>query len=117
MSSDVLRSLNEEVTKTKLEKDKENRKWSTFLQRPNRPVPKSKQQAEAERHAAHAYKVTIVKSAPRDKSPMVSVLLVQLPLTGLGEKVTEFIVFFSLCALFAVLIKKLIFSICVTAGS
>ncbi|XP_032309881.1 neurofilament heavy polypeptide isoform X8 [Drosophila ananassae] len=70
MSSDVLRSLNEEVTKTKLEKDKENRKWSTFLQRPNRPVPKSKQQLEAEKHAANAYKVTIVKSAPRDKSPM-----------------------------------------------
>ncbi|XP_017080983.1 titin isoform X2 [Drosophila eugracilis] len=70
MSSDVLRSLNEEVTKTKLEKDKENRQWSTFLQRPNRPVPKSKQSLEAERHAANAYKVTIVKSAPREKSPM-----------------------------------------------
>lgn len=72
MSSDVLRSLNEEVTKTKLEKDKENRQWSTFLQRPNRPVPKSKQSLEAERRAANAYKVTIVKSAPREKSPMVS---------------------------------------------
>ncbi|BFF98834.1 DNA ligase 1 [Drosophila madeirensis] len=70
MASDVLRSLNEEVTKTKLEKDKENRKWSTFLQRPDRPVPKSKQQLEAERRAANAYKVTIVKSAPRGSSPM-----------------------------------------------
>ncbi|XP_016966422.1 titin isoform X4 [Drosophila biarmipes] len=70
MSSDVLRSLNEEVTKTKLDKDKENRQWSTFLQRPNRPVPKSKQSLEAERRAANAYKVTIVKSAPREKSPM-----------------------------------------------
>ncbi|XP_033159745.1 titin isoform X1 [Drosophila mauritiana] len=70
MSSDVLRSINEEVTKTKLEKDKENRQWSTFLQRPNRPVPKSKQSLEAERRAANAYKVTIVKSAPREKSPM-----------------------------------------------
>ncbi|XP_023169911.2 microtubule-associated protein futsch isoform X2 [Drosophila hydei] len=70
MTSDVLRSLNEEVTKTKLEKEKENRKWSTFLQRPDRPVPKSKQQLEAERRAANAYKVRIVKSAPRDKSPM-----------------------------------------------
>ncbi|XP_064540076.1 putative uncharacterized protein DDB_G0271606 isoform X3 [Drosophila montana] len=70
MTSDVLRSLNEEVTKTKLEKEKENRKWSTFLQRPDRPVPKSKQQLEAERHKANAYKVKIVKSAPRDKSPM-----------------------------------------------
>ncbi|XP_034482226.1 titin homolog isoform X2 [Drosophila innubila] len=70
MTSDVLRSLNEEVTKTKLEKEKENRKWSTFLQRPDRPVPKSKQQLEAELRAANAYKVKIVKSAPRDKSPM-----------------------------------------------
>ncbi|KRF84374.1 PDZ and LIM domain protein 4 isoform X10 [Drosophila virilis] len=70
MTSDVLRSLNEEVTKTKLEKEKENRKWSTFLQRPDRPVPKSKQQLEAERRKANAYKVKIVKSAPRDKSPM-----------------------------------------------
>lgn len=74
MTSDVLRSLNEEVTKTKLEKERENRKWSTFLQRPDRPVPKSKQQLEAERRAANAYKVKIVKSAPRDKSPMVSSL-------------------------------------------
>ncbi|XP_034106177.1 uncharacterized protein LOC117569212 isoform X7 [Drosophila albomicans] len=70
MTSDVLRSLNEEVTKTKQEKEKENRKWSTFLQRPDRPVPKSRQQLEAERRAANAYKVKIVKSAPRDKSPM-----------------------------------------------
>ncbi|XP_017842088.1 SUN domain-containing protein 2 isoform X2 [Drosophila busckii] len=70
MTSDVLRSLNEEVTKTKLEKEKENRKWSTFLQRPDRPVPKSKQQLEAERRAANAYKVKIVKSQPREKSPM-----------------------------------------------
>ncbi|XP_060655851.1 histone acetyltransferase KAT6A isoform X9 [Drosophila nasuta] len=70
MTSDVLRSLNEEVTKTKQEKEKENRKWSTFLQRPDRPVPKSRQQLEAERRAANAYKVKIVKSAPREKSPM-----------------------------------------------
>ncbi|XP_032590556.1 putative mediator of RNA polymerase II transcription subunit 12 isoform X3 [Drosophila grimshawi] len=70
MTSDVLRSLNEEVTKTKLEKEKENRKWSTFLQRPDRPVPKSKQQLEAEQRAANAYKVKIVKSMPRDKSPL-----------------------------------------------
>ncbi|XP_030372141.1 uncharacterized abhydrolase domain-containing protein DDB_G0269086 isoform X2 [Scaptodrosophila lebanonensis] len=73
MTSDVLRSLNEEVTKTKLEKEKENRKWSTFLQKPNRPVPKSKQQLEAERRAANAYKVKIVKSSARDKSPMPEV--------------------------------------------
>lgn len=68
MSSDVLRTLNEDATKTKAEKDKENRKWTTFLQKPDRPIPKSKIQLEAERRAANAYKVTIVKSAPRSRS-------------------------------------------------
>uniref|UniRef100_A0A1A9WG59 PDZ domain-containing protein n=1 Tax=Glossina brevipalpis TaxID=37001 RepID=A0A1A9WG59_9MUSC len=68
LASDVLRTLNEEATKTKAEKDKENRKWTTFLQKPNRPIPKSKEQIEAERRAANAYKVTIVKSAPRSRS-------------------------------------------------
>uniref|UniRef100_A0A1I8NQR4 PDZ domain-containing protein n=1 Tax=Stomoxys calcitrans TaxID=35570 RepID=A0A1I8NQR4_STOCA len=68
MSSDVLRTLNEEATKTKLEKEQENRRWTTFLQKPNRPIPKSKQQLEAERRAANAYKVKIVKSAPRSRS-------------------------------------------------
>uniref|UniRef100_A0A1B0FJG2 Uncharacterized protein n=1 Tax=Glossina morsitans morsitans TaxID=37546 RepID=A0A1B0FJG2_GLOMM len=68
LASDVLRTLNDEATKTKAEKDKENRKWTTFLQKPNRPIPKSKEQIEAERRAANAYKVTIVKSAPRSRS-------------------------------------------------
>ncbi|XP_073838019.1 Z band alternatively spliced PDZ-motif protein 67 isoform X3 [Musca autumnalis] len=65
MSSQVLRTLSEEASKTKLEKEKENRRWTTFLQKPNRPIPKSKQQLEAERRAANAYKVKIVKSSPR----------------------------------------------------
>lgn len=69
MSSDVLRSLNEEATKTKAEKEKENRKWTTFLQKPDRPIPKSKQQIEAERRAANAYKVTIVRGSSRSVSP------------------------------------------------
>ncbi|XP_036336297.1 titin-like [Rhagoletis pomonella] len=69
MASDVLRTLNESATKTKAEKDKENKKWSTFLVKPDRPIPKSKEQIEAERRAANAYKVKIVKSAPRSRSP------------------------------------------------
>ncbi|KAM7358408.1 Z band alternatively spliced PDZ-motif protein 67 isoform 3-T3 [Cochliomyia hominivorax] len=68
MSSDVLRTLNEEATKTKAEKDKENRKWTTFLQKPDRPIPKSKQQIEAERHAANAYKVKIVRGSTISRS-------------------------------------------------
>lgn len=73
MSSDVLRTLNEEATKTKAEKDKENRKWTTFLQKPDRPIPKSKQQIEAERRAANAYKVTIVRGSSRSVSPAPAV--------------------------------------------
>ncbi|XP_017484228.1 PREDICTED: titin [Rhagoletis zephyria] len=69
MASDVLRTLNESATKTKAEKDKENKKWSTFLVKPDRPIPKSKEQIEAERRAANAYKVKIVKSAPISRSP------------------------------------------------
>lgn len=69
MTSDVLRTLNEEAIKTKAEKDKENKKWTTFLQKPNRPIPKSKQQIEAERRAANAYKVKIGKSEPKAPSP------------------------------------------------
>ncbi|XP_011183650.2 microtubule-associated serine/threonine-protein kinase 2 isoform X2 [Zeugodacus cucurbitae] len=68
MTSDVLRTLNEDATKTRAEKDKENKKWSTFLVKPDRPIPKSKEQIEAERRAANAYKVKIVKSAPRSRS-------------------------------------------------
>lgn len=63
-SSDVLRTLNEEATKTKAEKEQENRKWTTFLQKPNRPIPKSKLQIEAEERAANAT-VKIVKSVPK----------------------------------------------------
>ncbi|XP_053956555.1 fibrous sheath CABYR-binding protein isoform X2 [Anastrepha ludens] len=70
MTSDVLRTLNADATKTKAEKDKENKKWSTFLVKPDRPVPKSKEQIEAERRAANAYKVKIVVSRSRSPSPM-----------------------------------------------
>nr|XP_036219867.1 titin isoform X2 [Bactrocera oleae] len=68
MTSDVLRTLNEDATKTRAEKEKENKKWSTFLVKPDRPIPKSKEQIEAERRAANAYKVKIVKSAPKSRS-------------------------------------------------
>ncbi|TMW47395.1 hypothetical protein DOY81_007525 [Sarcophaga bullata] len=68
MSSDVLRTLNEDATKTKAEKEKENRKWTTFLQKPDRPIPKSKQQIEAERRAANAYKVKIIKGSALSRS-------------------------------------------------
>lgn len=73
MSSQVLRTLSEEASKTKLEKEKENRRWTTFLQKPDRPIPKSKQQLEAERRAANAYKVKIVKSAPRSSRSVTPV--------------------------------------------
>lgn len=67
-SSDVLRTLNEEATKTKAEKERDVQKWTTFLQKPNRPIPKSRAQIEAEQRAANAYKVKIVKSSRKEMS-------------------------------------------------
>ncbi|XP_055903886.1 titin isoform X2 [Eupeodes corollae] len=61
-SSEVLRELNAEAIKTKQEKDLDKKKWTTFMQKPNRPIPKSKAQLEAEARAANAYKVKIVKN-------------------------------------------------------
>lgn len=78
MSSEVLKELNVEAIKTKQDKDKEVKKWTTFLQKPNRPIPKSKQQLEAEARAANAYKPKIVipsrSPSPRPKSPEVRIL-------------------------------------------
>lgn len=92
MSSDVLRTLNEDATKTKAEKDKENRKWTTFLQKPDRPIPKSKQQIEAERRAANAYKVTIIRGSTMSRSvspaPPVRKLLKALCLQLLKTKLS-----------------------------
>lgn len=48
--------MNEEAIKTKADKDKEVKKWTTFLQKPNRPIPKSKDQVQHE-----PYRVKIVK--------------------------------------------------------
>lgn len=48
--------MNEEAIKTKADKDKEVKKWTTFLQKPNRPIPKSKEEVQYE-----PYRVKIVK--------------------------------------------------------
>ncbi|KAI8431768.1 hypothetical protein MSG28_016197 [Choristoneura fumiferana] len=40
--SEVLKALNEEFMRTQEEKKKEERKWTKFLQKPSRPVPKAK---------------------------------------------------------------------------
>lgn len=40
--SEVLKALNDELTKTKAEKKKDERKWTTFLQKPDRPQPQAK---------------------------------------------------------------------------
>lgn len=41
-SSEVFRHINEEAKKTFSEKDKEAKRWTTFLQKPNRPIPKER---------------------------------------------------------------------------
>lgn len=40
--SEVLKALNEELMRTREEKKKEERRWTTFLQKPARPVPNAK---------------------------------------------------------------------------
>lgn len=52
--------------KTKADKDQETKKWTTFLQKPNRPVPKSKFDLESERKKSSGYKIVICKQ-PKPK--------------------------------------------------
>lgn len=65
-SSEVFKHLNAEAVKTKEEKDKETKRWTTFLQKPDRPVPKSKAQEELERREALRYRIKICKQ-PKPK--------------------------------------------------
>ncbi|XP_052748034.1 titin-like isoform X2 [Galleria mellonella] len=70
-NSEVLKALNEELIKTKEEKKKEERKWTTFLQKPKRPVPKAKfgyyaYVEQEEPVVEEPYKVKIVKQ-PKPK--------------------------------------------------
>lgn len=65
-SSEVFKHLNAEAIKTKDEKDKEIKRWTTFLQKPDRPVPKSKAQEELERREALRYRIKICKQ-PKPK--------------------------------------------------
>uniref|UniRef100_A0A1L8E578 Putative titin isoform x3 n=1 Tax=Nyssomyia neivai TaxID=330878 RepID=A0A1L8E578_9DIPT len=58
-TSEVFKTLNAEAVKTKEDKMQEERKWTTFLQKPNRPIPKSKWDIEQEKR--ESYKVKIVK--------------------------------------------------------
>ncbi|KAM3955257.1 LOW QUALITY PROTEIN: uncharacterized protein ACR2FA_010862 [Aphomia sociella] len=70
-NSEVLKALNEELVKTKEEKKKEERKWTKFLQKPKRPVPKAKfgyyaYVEQEEPVIEEPYKVKIVKQ-PKPK--------------------------------------------------
>lgn len=47
--------------KTKADKDQETKKWTTFLQKPDRPIPKSKFEMECDRQKAQGYKIKICK--------------------------------------------------------
>lgn len=58
-TSAVLRELNVEAVKTDEDKLKDARKWTTFLQKPNRPIPRTKE--ELNRQKLPQYKVNIVK--------------------------------------------------------
>lgn len=62
--SEVFQHINADACKTKGEWENEQRKWSTFLQTPNRPVPRTKADEEAEKLVP--YQVRIFKQ-PKPK--------------------------------------------------
>lgn len=68
-NSETWSQLNKEAMKTKEEWDKETKKWSTFLQKPDRPIPRPK----VEKVISSGYTVKIVKQPkPRcapDRTP------------------------------------------------
>ncbi|CAH2987936.1 unnamed protein product [Chilo suppressalis] len=70
--SEVLKALNEEMLRVQEEKKKEEqKKWTTFLQKPQRPVPRAKfgyyGYVEPEQKIEEPYKVKIVKQPkPKD---------------------------------------------------
>lgn len=59
--SEVFQVLNDEQLKTQAECEKENQRWTTFLQKPNRPVPSASNSI-----APNTYKPMIVKQ-PKPK--------------------------------------------------
>lgn len=65
-SSEVFKHLNDEAVKTKTEKENESKRWTTFMQTPNRPIPKSSQQLESERRQHLRYQIKICKQ-PKPK--------------------------------------------------
>lgn len=65
-SSEVFKHLNDEAVKTKSEKENESKRWTTFMQTPNRPIPKSPQQLESERRQKLRYQIKICKQ-PKPK--------------------------------------------------
>lgn len=62
----MFKHLNEEAMKTRADKDQETKKWTTFLQKPDRPVPKSRVEMERERQKTQGYQIKICKQ-PKPK--------------------------------------------------
>jgi PDZ and LIM domain protein 5/6/7 len=58
-TSAVFQRLNEEAIKTRHDLEEETKKWTTFLQKPDRPATKPKQIEDPNR--AEPYRVKIVK--------------------------------------------------------
>ncbi|KAG6464709.1 hypothetical protein O3G_MSEX014683, partial [Manduca sexta] len=70
-NSEVLRALNEELAMEELKKKKEKKRWTTFLQKPKRPVPRARfgyygYIEGEEEEIKEPYKVKIVKQ-PKPK--------------------------------------------------
>lgn len=87
-SSAVLRELNEEAVKTEQDKQNEVQKWTTFLQKPDRPIPKSKE--EIAREKRQQYQVQIVKQPqPRVAPNRVATPPTEIPVAQEQPDATE----------------------------
>lgn len=67
----MFKHLNADAVKTKAEREKDSQRWTTFMQKPDRPIPKSPDQIEMERRKEFAYRIKLdilPKSAAPQKS-------------------------------------------------
>lgn len=72
--SEVFQTINEEMRKSKQEIDEEEKRWTTFLQKPSRPVPK---QAYKYNVTPQTYRPKIVRQAKPRVAPEIQLQLQQ----------------------------------------
>lgn len=86
-SSEVFKHLNEEAMKTRADKEKEVKRWTTFLQKPNRPIPKPK--SDLDKPYQEPYRVRIVKQPKPQCDPMHVPVRVITPIDTIPNDLNE----------------------------